>query len=164
MKMEPTSARFTLRLCALSAALSLVAGAAMAQTDQKPPREKDDGKAAAGAPVAARAVAAPNARLAALIKSGGGIVRNKGVQSVTRIAKGVYCIRPQSSTGINPANAIVTVAVEYYYSRLNEVQVQWAVQGSGCGSNRIAVYTLSDLNANGIYSFSNDVGFSIVVP
>lgn len=161
MRMRP--ARLPLQLCALSAALSLIAGAAAAQNDKNPPREKGAGSAAA-APVPARAVSAPNVRLAALIKAGGGVVRKKGVDKVERIGKGIYCIRPTNASGVDPATAIVTLSVEYYYSLLNEVQVQWAASGSGCGSNRIGVYTLSDRNANGIYAFSNEVGFSIIVP
>ena len=161
--MTMPSARFSLRLCVLSAALSLAAGAAMAQTGNNPPRQKDGGKAAtaAAAPIPATA---PNARLAALIEAGGRLVRNKGVRSVTRIQRGVYCILPESSTGIDPAKAIVTATVEYFFTALNEAKVQWGAKGSPCGEKHIAVYTLADLNGNGLYDFSNDVGFSIVVP
>lgn len=161
--MRMRTARFPLQLCALSAALLLVAGAATAQTGKKPPREKGPGSAAA-APVPPFASSAPSVRLAALIKAGGGLVKNKGVDSVERIDTGIYCILPKSSTGIDPTTVIVTLSVEYYYSRLNEVQVQWGSRGSSCGKDRIAVYTLSDINANGIYAFSNDVGFTIIVP
>jgi hypothetical protein len=154
---------FPVRLCALSAALSLLAGAAMAQTEKTPPRDKDRGTAAAAraAPVVA---VAPNARLAALIKRGGALLRNKGVESVTIQDVGVYCIKPAAATGIDPATAIVMLTVEYFNSSFNEVKVQWATMGSGCGAGRIGVYTLADANADGIYTFSNQVGFSIVVP
>jgi hypothetical protein len=42
--------------------------------------------------------------------------------------------------------------------------VQWASWGSGCLSTEIGVYTLADENLNGTYTFSNSVGFSIVIP
>jgi hypothetical protein len=141
----------------------LMAGAATAQTEKNPPREKSRGSAAA-APVPAFTASAPSVRLAALINSDGGLVKNKGVESVERIGTGVYCILPKSSTGIDPTTVIVTVSVEFYYSVINEVQVQWASRGSGCGKDRIGVYTLSDFNANGFYALSNDVGFTIIVP
>ncbi len=72
MKMELKSARFGLRACALGAALSLIAGSAMAQTEKStekdPPRAKDLPQADA-APKAAVVVNAPNARLAGLIQA-----------------------------------------------------------------------------------------------
>ncbi|HVZ52292.1 MAG TPA: hypothetical protein VG986_10015 [Pseudolabrys sp.] len=158
----------------LAAAFSLVAGAAMAQAPQnaqtphaqetaQPPR-------AGSGPNAKLAVQpgivadAPNARLAALVRRDVVLVRNKGVASVNRISTGVYCISPMGSTGITPSTAIVMLTPEYYYSRLNEIKVQWASAGSNCGSNRIAVYTFADIYANGVYRLSNLVSFSIVVP
>ncbi len=160
MKMEPTSVRFGLRLCALSAALSLVAGAAMAQ-EKNPPRAKDQAQAAAAPKAAA---AAPNARLAALVQAGGNLIRHKNVQGIARPQTGIYCIRPMAAAGIVPGNSIVILTPEYFYSELNEVKVQWASRGSPCGTDRIAVYTLADFNLDGRYTFSNDVGFSILVP
>ncbi len=53
---------------------------------------------------------------------------------------------------------------EYFYSLYNEVKVQWASRGSGCNSNEIGVYTMADVNLDGIYTFSNAVSFSIIVP
>jgi hypothetical protein len=152
----------------LGAAISAVvaAGAVQAaETGKAPPRSSTD--AAAPRTVSPAAVVwaqAPNARLAALIRYDGALIRQKGVSSVTRIDTGVFCILPTSASGITPSRAIVTLTPEYYYSKLNEVKVQWAVNGAGCGSNRIAVYTLADVNADGIYKFSDSVGFSIIVP
>jgi hypothetical protein len=159
--MKPTSVRSGLRLCALSAALSLTAGAAMAQTEKDLPRSSDQAQEA----IAPKAVAAaPNARLAALIQSGGTVIREKGVLSVTHPKTGIYCIKPDASTGIVPNNSIVIVSPEFFYSKLNEIKVQWAAKGSPCGNDRLAVYTLADLNVDGVYTFSNAVGFSIYVP
>jgi hypothetical protein len=159
--MKVSSSR--LQLCVLTAALSLLAGAAAAKD---PPREKDGVTAPAlGAPPAPAAAAqAPNARLVALIKAGGKIVKHKGVDSVTRSGTGIYCIKPLASTGIDPATAIVILTVDFFYSTRNEVKVQSAASGSGCGSTRIGVYTLADIDATGLYTFSNGVGFSILVP
>jgi len=150
-----------LRSLLLGATVVLAAGSVVLAQESDRPREK------AGAPSAGetRAAAdAPAARMMALISSTGAIIQSKGVHSVKRTAVGVYCIRPKNSTGIDPQTAMAVVSVEYYYSRFNEVQVQWARRGSGCGANWFGVYTLADKNLNGIYSFSNAVGFVIFVP
>jgi hypothetical protein len=137
---------------------------AMAQERERP-RYKDESAARAGVQPQAGPADAPNARLAALIRSPDGvIIKSTGVHSVQRIATGVYCIRPTAASGINPLTAIVIVSVEYFYSQLNEVMVQWARRQNGCGNNRIGVYTLADENLNARYSFSNRVGFAIYVP
>lgn len=158
------------------ALLCLFATAAMAQTSQTPnatgaaATESQPPRAGNGQPneklaVQAAVVAdAPNARLAALVRRDVVLVRNKGVAAVQRISAGIYCITPKANTGIVPGTAIVMLTPEYYYSVLNEIQVQWASAGSGCGANRIGVYTFADIYANGVYRFSNGVSFSIVVP
>ena len=156
--MMPT--RFALRLCTIGAALSLIAGSAMAQTNQDPPRATSSEAATPRIPAVA-----PNARMAALVQSGGTLIREFNVAGISRPRTGIYCIRPTVASGVNPRNAIVVVSPEFFYSDLNEVKVQWASRGSPCrADDQIAVYTLADLNADGIYSFSNDVGFSIYVP
>lgn len=156
--------RFPFKTFLLAAALSAFACAATAQTVKDRPRDNNGPAAPSAAPTPNIVADAPSPRLAALIRQYGVIIRNKGVSSVTRIDTGVYCILPLASTGIKPATAIVIVSPEYFYSALNEVTVQWASTQSGCPSNRIGVYTFADLDANGIYSFSNLVGFSIIVP
>lgn len=107
-------------------------------------------------------VQAPNARLAGLFRAGGAPVRTKGVQSIERTARGVYCIRPSSSMNVN--RIIPSLTVEYSYSEVTAATVQWAEGVHGCGSGRIGVYTFSDANHDGRYTYSNDVAFSIVVP
>ncbi len=160
------------------ALLCLFANAAMAQAPQTPqtsqspqarettqPPRAGNGQPDAKLPVQTAVVAsAPNARLAALVRRDVVLLRNKGVAAVQRIAAGIYCITPAASTGIVPNTAIVMLTPEYYYSALNEIKVQWASAGSACGANRIAVYTLADVYANGVYRLSNLVSFSIVVP
>jgi hypothetical protein len=129
------------------------------------PRYKDDPNARAGVQPQAGPAVAPNARLAALIRAPDGvIVKSTGVQNVQRIARGVYCIRPTAASGVDPQTAIVIVSVEYFYSLINEVTVQWARQQNGCGASRIGVYTLADENLNAVYNFSNTVGFAVYVP
>jgi len=162
----------------LAAAFSLIAYAAFAQTPQpsqsaQTPQAREAGQPAragggdpnAKLPVQAAVTAdAPNARLAVLVRRDLTILRNKGVASVHRPSVGTYCITPMASTGIVPSTAIVIATPEYYYSAYNEIKVQWSAGGNVCGPNRIAVYTLSDLYANGIYRLSNAVSFSVVVP
>ena len=138
--------------------------AAMAQERKDRPRFKDNGKASA-AQTRAVGADAPNARMVALVRAPDAvIVMKKGVQSVERIARGVYCIRPEAATGIDPLTAVAVVSIEYFYSLFNEVQVQWARRDSGCGNNRFGVYTLADGDLDAVYDFSNAAGFVIYVP
>jgi hypothetical protein len=145
---------------AAAAALALSATtASAAETDRA--RASDQSIRATGRAAQAEA---PNARLAVLVQSGGNVIRRKGVQSVTRNREGEYCIRPSAGSGIEPSTAIVIASVEYFYSELDEVMVQWVSRGHDCGGGRIAVYTLADTNDDGIFGFSNLVGFSVIVP
>jgi hypothetical protein len=108
---------------------------------------------------------APGVRLAGLIRFNNLVAqRNKNIANVRRIAAGVYCIRPTGASGINPATAVVTLTVEYFFSVYNESTVQWASRQSGCTANEIGVYTFADVNLDGRYTFSNTVSFSIIVP
>ena len=151
----------------MSMMILLTAGAvavAQERTNERP-RFKDAAESQRAAEPRAIVADAPNARLVALVRSPDAVlVAGKGVASVQRIATGVYCIRPTNATGINPQSAVVVVSVEYFYSQLSEVQVQWARRQNGCGNNRIGVYTLADLNLDGRYTFSNRVGFVVYVP
>ena len=107
---------------------------------------------------------APNARLAALILRDLRIQRRKNVDNVRRIDVGVYCIRPSAASGINPTTNIVVLTPEYFFSLYNEIKVEWASRRSGCSANEIGVYTMADANLDGVYTFSNAVSFSILVP
>ena len=125
-------------------------------------RQSEIGKEAATNP---EVVAdAPNARLAALILRDLRIQRDNNVDDVRRIHVGVYCIRPGAASGIDPTTNIVVLTPEYYFSLYNEMKVQWASRGNGCNANEIGVYTMADANLDGVYTFSNAVSFSIVVP
>jgi hypothetical protein len=153
-----------LSVLAASATLALFAGLATAQEQrQDRAREDESGRGPAAREIAADA---PNARLAVLVDAGGAVVRQKGVQSVQRLRKGEYCIRPTAASGVNPRTAVLTATTEFYYTRANlfETLVQWAARGSQCGADRIGIYTLADYNSDGFYVFSNDVAFSVVVP
>jgi hypothetical protein len=165
MTVEKKSARRSIRFGALAGAMMLAcAGTAIAQDDSKPakdlPRAKDS-SAAQDTKGAANAFA-PNARLAALIRPGGGIVRQKGVASVTNPDVGLYCIEPEA--GINTNNAIVIVNPEFHFSDVNEIKVQWISRKTTCGPNRFGVVTLEDFNLDAQYHRSNHVAFMIVVP
>lgn len=145
-------------------ALAVLASSDVSALDGEPPRDLGGGETAPPAePSAFGGAQAPNARLAGLFDAGGAPIRTKGVQSIQQTATGVYCIGPIASSGVTPAKAIVTASPEYFYSELDEIEVQWASSGSGCGA-RIGVYTFADPNQDGIYSFSNSVGFSVYVP
>lgn len=147
-----------------AAALALVTSAASAQDER---RARNPNASAASATAETRAfggLIAPNARMAGFFAAGGAPRRTKRVQSIQRIDTGVYCIRPQASTNITVSNSMVIVSTEYSTSDLDEVKVQWAASSSGCGNGRFGIYTLADSNRDGIYSFSNLVGFSVLVP
>ena len=132
--------------------------------DAAAPRHKSKGELAVGKETRAfGGLIAPNARLAGLFDAGGFPIRTKGVQSITRIATGRYCIRPEAASGVNPNSSLVAVSAEYFYSDFNQVMAQWAAT-SGCPAGQIGVNTLADANVDAIYTFSNAVGFSVLVP
>jgi hypothetical protein len=165
MAMKPTLIRFTLGLCTAVAGSALLAGAAMAQaerTEKNPPRASDQTTAAPAqlAPVPI----VTNARMAALIQAGGTLIKQKNVEAVSHPATGIYCIKPTAASGVVPGNSVALLTVEFFYSHFNEVQAQWAQRGSPCPTDRFAVYTIADRNLDARYTFSNEVGFLIVVP
>ena len=153
----------TMLIGASVASLSVVSAFAQERTDR---RNNDRPRANQSEAAAEVAADAPGVRLAGLIRNSAPPVaqRNKNIANVRRIAQGVYCIRPTGASGINPATAVVTLTVEYFYSLYNESTVQWASRESGCASTEIGVYTFADVNLNGVYTFSNTVSFSIIVP
>ena len=157
----------TMLIGASVASLSIVSAFAQERADRRAdpqPRatQSEIGKEAASNPEVV--AVAPNSRLAALILRDLTIQRDFNVDNVRRLSVGVYCIRPAAATGIDPRTAIVVLTPEYFYSLYNEVKVQWASRGSGCNSTEIGVYTMADANLDGVYTFSNAVSFSIVVP
>ena len=156
----------TMLIGASAASLSVVSAFSQERADRRAdpqPRatQSEIGKEATNPEIAADA---PNARLAALILRDGRVPRNKGVNRVRRPDVGVYCIRPTVASGINPATNIVMLTPEYFFSLYNEVKVQWASRRNSCNADEIGVYTMADVNLDGIYTFSNAVSFSIVVP
>jgi hypothetical protein len=157
----------TMLISASAASLSVVSAFAQERADRRSdpqPRatQSELGKEAGSNPEIA--ADAPNARLAALILRDLTIQRDKNVASVRRPEAGVYCIRPTAAAAIDPRTAIVVLTPEYFFSLYNEIKVQWGSRRSGCNSAEIAVYTMADANLDGIYTFSNAVSFSIVVP
>jgi hypothetical protein len=149
------------------AATALALVAFTASTAQNAEKEHPRAGSQAGGevqPMALGGLVAPGARLAAFVNAGGGPIRTKGVDSIVRIDTGVYCIRPTAGSGIDVAKSLVIVSPEFFNSIADEVSVQWAAQGSGCGSARFGIYTLIDSNHDANYSFSNGVAFSIYVP
>lgn len=149
---------------ALGALIVMVAGAVASTQERDRPRLNDDPSARA-ASRANRPADAPNARMVALVRAPDGVViLQKNVRRVRRISRGVYCIRPDPGAGIDPRTAVPVVSVEYFYSLISEVMVQWARRQNGCGRNEFGVYTLADRNLNARYTFSNAVGFVIYVP
>ena len=157
----------TMLIGASVASLSIVSAFAQEGANRRPdpqPRatQSEIGKEAASNPEVV--AVAPNSRLAALILRDLTIQRDFNVDNVRRLSVGVYCIRPTVATGIDPRTAIVVLTPEYFYSLYNEVKVQWASRVNGCTASEIGVYTMADANLDGVYTFSNAVSFSIVVP
>ena len=156
----------TMLIGASIAALSAVSAFAQRADRRADPQpratQSEIGKEAATNPEVV--AVAPNSRMAGLILRDLTIQRDFNVATVRRLSAGVYCVRPTAATGIDPRTAIVVLTPEYFYSLYNEVKVQWASRGSGCNSNEIGVYTMADVNLDGVYTFSNAVSFSIIVP
>ena len=157
----------TMLIGASAASLSVVSALSQERADRRAdpqPRatQSEIGKEATNPEIVA---VAPNSRMAALILRDLTIQRDFNVAAVRRIDVGVYCVRPTAAAGIDPRNSIVVLTPEYFYSLYNEVKVQWATRGSGCSNTtEIGVYTMADANLDGIYTFSNAVSFSIIVP
>jgi hypothetical protein len=107
---------------------------------------------------------APGVRLAGLIQNDTVVLRNKGIHRVNRPATGVFCITPTAASGINPNTAVVQVTVDWSRTEFNEALVQWASIRQRCAASQIEIHTLLDVNANGFYTPSNLVSFSIIVP
>ena len=152
---------------ALAVGVGAVAATAISAALGEPPRDTSPpATVSTGATVSPNAIGgavAPNARVAALVDAGGTPIRTKGVTSVEHLDVGVYCIAPTSSE-VRPVNSITTVSPDYFYSSLNEIMVQSASASSGCAARKFGVYTLADDDGDGQYTFSDAVGFSIVVP
>ena len=132
------------------------------RTDKNPPRASEQATAAP-APRAPVPIVT-NARMAALIQAGGTLIKQKNVLAVSHPATGIYCIKPTAASGVVPGNSVALLTVEFFYSHFNEVQAQWAQRGSPCPTDRFAIYTIADRNLDARYTFSNEVGFLIVVP
>ncbi len=161
--MNAVAERRRFPLAATSAAIVLLACSAASAAEE---RARESSRPASARVESTRAIAAqaPNARLAVLVDAGGRVVRSKGVRSVQRLRVGEYCIRPTGRSGVNPRTAVLTTSPEFFFSLLSEIKVQWVTFGSECGADRIGIYTLADTNDDGVYGFSNDVAFSVVVP
>ena len=114
-------------------------------------------------PASAAVAASSNARLAAVIRQGGSIIRSKGVQSVTNPFFGTYCVRPTAASGVNPRTIVPVITVDYDRSTFNEVMAQYSDVGPDCPLGTIEVLTFDDRNLDAIYFDSNSVGFTIVV-
>jgi hypothetical protein len=170
----PSRVSFAAAAVAAVLAISIVSAAEQSTRQALSPQEnrpRDQGEQRESvAPMALGGAVAPNARLVGLFDAGGAPVRTKAVAAITRIATGVYCIRPIVQANIDVTRIVPSVSVEYFFSNpnlvngFNEMTVQWASRGSGCPGGTIAVYTFADRNLDGHYTFSNEVAFSLVVP
>ncbi len=105
-------------------------------------------------------VSAPNARLAALIEQGGGVVRSKGVASVSHPSLGQFCIQP--SFAVNVARIVPVVSVDWSLSLGDASLVQYRSTGFGCPAGQISVLTFS--GEDGSFDLSDLVAFTIYVP
>jgi hypothetical protein len=89
------------------------------------------------------------------------VVRGKGLGGVTRPTTGVYCIEPAASIDTNKAVAFTTV--DFANSENNpNVAVQWRSSGIGCPAGQFTVHTRK--LSSGTFVFSNEVGFTFMVP
>src|SRR5689334_5693579 len=107
---------------------------------------------------------APGVRLAGLIQNDTVVLRNKGIHRVNRPTTGVFCITPTAASGINPNTAVVQVTVDWSRTRFNEAMVQWASIRQFCAANQIEIRTMLDVQPDAIFTPSNLVSFSIIVP
>lgn len=104
-----------------------------------------------------------NAKLALYFKPGN-IVRSKGVYSVTNPSKGIYCVLPKSGTGINVAEVIPILTVEYGHSFVSAGKGLYAYYRDSaldCPATTLEVMTFS--NNNGYPVLNNGIAFNMIV-
>jgi uncharacterized protein YbjT (DUF2867 family) len=110
-------------------------------------------------PVAADA---PGARLALVLDANEtvGIThihQNKGVQSVTNPATGIFCVKAAPSAGIRAGRAVPTVTVEWNFSANDQTVVQWNAVRQICGAG---TFEVRGFDTGGD---QNNVGFTMVI-
>lgn len=104
-----------------------------------------------------------NARIMALIQPGGGLLRAKGVASVTNPLTGFYCLRP-SSTTIDLATVVPVASVDYSVTSLEDAIVQIRSNRTVCTGRALEFVTLDRRAGGTSYRLSRAVQFSVVVP
>lgn len=110
-------------------------------------------------------VSAPYVRMAAVVDSGSGMVRSKGVSALRNPATGVYCVRSSSLTSATLATVVPMVTVDYTGSSRAGALAQFrdrSSSGNPCLSTEIAVMTYGLVN--GAFVRVDDVGFTLLVP
>ena len=108
------------------------------------------------------AAQAPYARVAALIKNGGTLLRSKRIARVTRVATGRYCIDPSIEIDVNRAIVVATVDWSHSLPGSDADLVQWRSTGADCAPGSFEVLTFR--NSSGNFVPSDAVAFSFVVP
>jgi hypothetical protein len=114
--------------------------------------------------VSARAIGgatAPNARIAAVVRSGGAVVRSKGIAAVTHPSAGLYCIDPTSTT-FNVGTAVPVLSVDWSTSVGDALMAHWRSSLVGCPTGWFAVLTF--VGEDGTFDQSDGVSFTFVVP
>jgi hypothetical protein len=106
-------------------------------------------------------VTAPNARIAAVVQSGGAVVRSKGIAAVTHPSTGLYCIDPAPST-FDVGRAVPVLSVDWSTSLGDALMAQWRSTGVGCPSGWFAVLTFD--GEDGSFDLSDGVSFTLLVP
>ena len=110
-------------------------------------------------PVAADA---PGARLALVVDVGDtlGIThihQNKGVQSVTNPATGIFCVKAAPSTGIRAGRAVPMVSTEWNFSANDQTVVQWNSNRQICTAGTFEVRSFDTGGQQ------NNAGFTMVI-
>jgi hypothetical protein len=148
---------------------TLITSAAFAQSKEQQRESRDINSPTARTATPRIPADAPGVRLAGLIRNDGAILRNKGIAAVTKPARGIFCIKPSAASGVTPSNAVVQVTVDWSRTQYNEAMVQWAsipsLNGNPwCTTSQIEIHTLLDVQPDAVYTHSDLVSFSIIVP
>lgn len=144
---------FTKKLITV-ASLLLMAGLAKAVAAPS----NDEAAVGRAAPQATATVNSTN-KIVALILPGGGIVRAKGVASVSHPSIGQYCIVPKN-TMVVAGNLVPSVSVDWSNSSGNELLAFYRSSGSGCPANNISILTYT--SPGGTAALSDLVGFTVI--
>ena len=100
------------------------------------------------------------ARIAAVVQSGGAVVRSKGIKAVSHPSTGIYCLAVKDPT-IKVKQLVPQATPEWGHSSGYDLNAQYYAAGADCPSRNIEIMTFNEPSA-GTWDFSDSVGFTMI--